>query len=308
MRPNYQFSHKEPAMSVDFGWVAQPVLTPDVEMSDLHEYNRASIAALSPQFSTVWVEDHLQWDEIPTLEAWTTITYFAAEFPQMKFAPIVLGQNYRNPALLAKMAATLHYLTGGRFIMGIGAGWKEDEYHAYGYDYPRAGERIQQLNDTIEIMRAMWTQSPATYAGTQYSITNAYCEPRPDPMIPIHVGGSGEKSTLRVVARLADAWNFAFDTADVMRRKLEVLHAHCAEVGRDPATLQLTYYGIVEMPDDPSTFEGGAGLIIGPTSADAIAQLRPFVDLGVSHILIRTNNLATLRRFAAEVAPVLAAG
>jgi len=129
-------------------------------------------------------------------------------------------------------------------------------------------------------------------------------------MIPIHVGGSGEKSTLRVVARLADAWNFGFDTSAALAHKLDVLRGHCAAVGRDFSTIQLTYYGEVNLPDDPSTFDprAGAGLTIGPTSAEAIAQLRPFIDQGVSHILIRTDTLASLRRFVAEVAPALAQG
>ena len=293
-------------MTVDFGWVVQPIPQDDLEIADLHDYNRAALQLLSPHFSTVWVEDHFQWDDTPTLEVWTTLTYLAAEFPQFKFAPIVLGQGYRNPALTAKMAATLQYLTGGRFIMGIGAGWKEDEYRAYGYDFPGAGVRIAQLADTIEIMRGMWTNSPATYQGQHYSITNAYCEPRPTPMIPIHVGGSGEKSTLKVVARLADAWNFGFDTSDAMRHKLEILKQHCTDVGRDFNSIQLTYYGVADFPADPAAFSPGVGLTLGPTPADAIAQLQPFIDLGVSHILIRTINLATLQRFVAEVAPAFA--
>lgn len=295
-------------MALDFGWVIQPVPRPQMEPADLLEYNRRAITSLSPAFTTLWMEDHFQLDEKPTLEAWTTLTYLAAEFPQYRFGNIVLGQGYRNPALLAKMGATLQYLTGGRFIMGIGAGWKEDEYRAYGYDYPNAGTRIGQLADTIEIMRALWSQSPATYHGKYYSIENAYCEPRPARAIPIHVGGSGEKGTLRVVARLADAWNFATFSGDstVLRHKLDVLREHCAAVGRDFSEIQLTYYGIVNLPADPATFNTQSPFpVLGPTPQDAIAQLQPFIDLGVSHVLLRTEGLATLERFSAEVAPAL---
>ncbi|MBA3823929.1 MAG: LLM class flavin-dependent oxidoreductase [Ktedonobacterales bacterium] len=295
-------------MPVDFGWVVQPVPTPALEIADLPAYNRAAIESLSSHFTTVWVEDHLQWGDTPTLEVWTTLSYLAAAYPRLRVAPMVLGQGYRNPALTAKMAASLHYLSGGRFIMGIGAGWKEDEYRAYGYDFPGAGTRIGQLSDAIEIMRAMWTQSPATYTGKYFQVADAYCEPRPTPMIPIHVGGSGEKSTLRVVARLADAWNFGFDSSEALRHKMDVLRGHCEAVGRDFNTIQLTYYAEVDLPDDPATFTAGVGLTIGPTPAEAITQLRSFIVLGVSHILIRTKNLASLRRFVAEVAPALAQG
>ena len=295
-------------MSLDFGWVIQPVPHGDLETTDLHEYNRRAIAALPPQFTTLWMEDHLQWQEKPLLEAWTTLTYLAAEFPQYRFANMVLGQSYRNPALLAKMGATLQQLTGGRFTMGIGAGWKEDEYRAYGYEFPGAGVRVDQLIDTIQIMRAMWTQSPATYHGKRYHIEDAYCAPRPDPAIPILVGGNGDR-ILRATARLADAWNFATfsGTVEVMREKLATLKRLCAEVGRDFGAIQLTYYGVIHLPDDPADFKGSKGFqVLGPTSQDAITQLQPFIDLGVTHILLRTQNIATLQRFGVEVAPALA--
>lgn len=294
-------------MGITFGWVVQPTTFGAMTASDLMAYNRESLRALSPAFTTIWMEDHFFWADRPTLEAWTTMTTLAAEFPRFAVGAIVLGQSYRNPALTAKMGATLHWLTGGRFIMGIGAGWREDEYRAYGYPYPRAGVRIGQLEDTIQIMRALWTQSPATYQGHYYSIENAYCEPRPDPPIPIHVGGSGEKKTLRVVAQYADAWNTGFGLFEEFVHKREVLRQHCQDVGRDFATLPITYYGTAHLPNDPAEFKDDPGtLILGPTAADAIRQLRCYIELGVTHVLIRSRDLATLRRFVAEVAPALA--
>src|SRR5690242_5344732 len=291
-----------------FGWVVQPAPRPNMNPTDLHEYNQASLRALTPAFTTIWVEDHFQWEERPTLEAMTTLAYLAAEFPRFTYGSMVLGQSYRNPALLAKMAATLHYLSGGRFILGIGAGWKEDEYHAYGYPYPPASERVAQLAEAVQVIRALWTHSPASFYGAHYTIENAYCEPRPNPAIPLVIGGAGERGTLRVAAQYADGWNFNFGTPDECRHKLDVLRQHCADVGRDFATPALSYYGMVDLPDDPASFAPRGGFyLIGPTPHEAIAQLRPFVEMGISHILVRTTSVATLERFRDEVMPALAA-
>ena len=140
-------------------------------------------------------------------------------------------QSYRNPAVLAKMAATLQELTGGRFILGLGAGWHEEEYRAYNVDYPRPGIRVQQLAETIEIARAMWTQSPATFIGEHYRIEGAYCEPRPDPPIPILVGTNGPKA-IAVAARLADIWCWDGPWDDDYRAPHDILRAACEAIGR----------------------------------------------------------------------------
>ncbi len=291
---------------LDFGWVVQPVVRTNMQPGDLLEYNRASIRALSPHFSTLWVEDHLQWGDRPMVEALVTMSFLAAEFATYKIGAIVLGQSYRNPALLAKMAATLHYLSGGRFIMGIGAGWKEDEYEAYGYPFPSAKVRMEELEETIQIFRTMWTQSPATFRGQHYHVEQAYCSPRPNPMIPILVGGGGEKLLLRIVARYADAWNLNLCSPEVYRHKLDVLRQHCQEVGRNPDEIQLTYYADVDFPADPATFgQNARWYMFGPTPKDAVEQLRPFVEMGVSHLIVRTSSIETLERFRDEVVPAL---
>ncbi|NJN83701.1 MAG: LLM class flavin-dependent oxidoreductase [Caldilineaceae bacterium] len=161
-------------------------------------------------FESAWADDHMhpwaRWQPSDTdaLECVTTIAYLAAAFPTWKFGSSVLCQSYRNPALMAKMAANLQLLTGGRFIFGIGAGWMDEEYLAYNYEYPRPAVRIAQLEETIQITRALWTESPASFEGKYYRIDNAYCEPKPDPIPPILVGGGGEQLTLRVVAKHAD--------------------------------------------------------------------------------------------------------
>ncbi len=290
-------------MSLDFGWVIQPVPLAEMTLPDLMAYNRTSLDLLTDRFTTIWMEDHFQWDDRAVLEAWTALTYFAALYPRMRVGHIVLGQSYRNPALTAKMAATLQYLTGGRCILGLGAGWKEDEYRAYGYPYPEPKVRVEQLADAIAICRALWTDSPATYHGKHYSVEKAYCSPRPDPMIPIHIGGGGEQLTLRVVARTADAWNGNFITPEAYAHKVEILRGHCQAVGRDPREIALTYYTAIDLPDDPAQATPRNFFTFGPTPAEAIAQIGQFAALGVSHILLRTTNLQTLRRFQEDVLP-----
>ncbi len=242
-------------MAVEFGWVLQPTTRTPGNSGALREDNARFLAALRPPFTTLWVEDHFQWEALPTLEVWTGLTYAAAQFPHLKVGTLTLGQSYRNPALTAKMAATLQYLSGGRLILGIGAGWKEDEYRAYGFPYPSPGTRIAELREAVAIIRALWRDSPASYRGKHYQIEEAYCEPRPDPAPPILIGGGGERKTLRVVAELADWWNGTFSPIETYRGKVEILRRHCAEVGRDPAEITLTYYGHVAIDRDPAKVE-----------------------------------------------------
>ena len=120
-----------------------------------------------------------QANDTPYLECLTTIAYFAAAYPTLKFGSSVIGQSYRNPGLTAKMAANLQLVTGGRFLFGIGAGWMVEEYEAFNYEFPKASVRIAQLEETVEIVKKLWTESPASYEGKYYRIENAYCEPRP---------------------------------------------------------------------------------------------------------------------------------
>jgi alkanesulfonate monooxygenase SsuD/methylene tetrahydromethanopterin reductase-like flavin-dependent oxidoreductase (luciferase family) len=281
---------------------------------DVLTFYRRMVAALSPEFTTLWVSDHFQFGDGPVLEGWTWLTYLAALFPHLKVGHLVLGQGYRNPALLAKMGATLQFLTGGRFILGMGAGWHEEEYRAYGYGYPSRGTRVAQLTEAIQIIRAMWTESPATFHGEQYRIDGAYCEPRPDPIPPILVGTQGPRA-LRTVARLADGWSWDAPMASYEPAYAELVRA-CGEVGRDPASLWLTAGAEADFPDDPAAFVAEYPQPaypdipirpLGPTPADAVAQLRPLVDLGVTHFMIYPSSLRTLERFSAEAAPVLAA-
>ncbi|MDB5076973.1 MAG: class flavin-dependent oxidoreductase [Chloroflexi bacterium] len=304
-----------------FGWVICPSTAaahlpgrrdPLAAGEALVAADRAFIEALPPAFTTLWVEDHFQWNDAPTLEAFVTMTHFAALYPAFNMGSIVLGNSYRNPALTAKMAATLQLLTGGRFILGIGAGWKQDEYDAYGYPFPSAGVRIDQLDEACQIIKAMFEQSPATFEGQYYSVKNAYCEPRPSPRIPLLIGGSGERKTLRVVARHADMWNGAFRTSEQFAHKQAVLAQHCKDIGRDPAEIVHTYYGFVDLSDEQEDArrEGSDMHILAGSSAQVASELRALIGLGVRHVMLRFLDFPAtvgLERFTKEVLPALQA-
>lgn len=292
---------------VEFAWVYQPSARPGDDGSTLIADNDRFIERLRPHIHAVWVEDHFQWAARPMIECWTTLSYLAGKYPDLTVAPLVLGQSYRNPALTAKMAATLHYLTGGRMVMGLGAGWKDDEYRAYGWDFPPARVRIEQLEETIHIIKAMWTQSPANFTGKHYRITDAYCEPHPSPMPPLMIGGGGEKLTLRAVARHADWWNAPFTTLEDTRRKLSVLEGHCAAIGRDPQTIRKTYFTFLSITRDPAKIVRREGIhVIGGAPEEVTAQLQGFVDLGMDYFILRFLDFPApdgMQLFLSEVLP-----
>ena len=230
---------------VKFGWRVPDFPLDGSQGHVFRDQIFASLDEFQETFDSAWVADHfVPWHSAtdpstPTLEAWTALTYLAGRYPHMLFGTTVLAQSYRQPALLAKMTAILQNLSGGRFVLGIGAGWKEDEYRAYGYDYPPVSTRIEQLGEAVKIIRLMWTEPKATFHGRYYHIENAICEPKPDPLPPILIGGGGKKLTLRVVAEQADWWNFPNCTVEHYAELLEALRGHCDAVGRD-------FYSIVK--------------------------------------------------------------
>lgn len=250
--------------------------------------NERFLTLLADHFDTFWMEDHFQWGATPTLEAWTSLTWYAARFPRYRCGTVVLGQSYRNPALLAKMAATLQWFSEGRLILGLGAGWKEDEYLAYNFPFPPAAARIEQLREAAKLIKTMWNQSPATYHGTHYRVDQARCEPRPTPVPPLMIGGGGEKRTLRVVAEVADWWNLGFVSPEEYRRKLERLNEHCAAIGRDPTTLTKTYFALVSVSNDPSKVLRREGMhTVSGTPEQVAEELARYVALGVEHFQVR---------------------
>lgn len=270
-----------------------------------------SLEMAAGHFDSVWLTDHLQFEDNPLFEGWTALTYQAALHPQFKFGHAVLAQSFRNPALLAKMSATLQYLTSGRFILGIGAGWKEDEYTAYGYDFPTAGRRLGELEESLQIINALWREKQATVEGKYYRVVNAYCEPKPDPLPPIVIGGTKPR-ILRLIARYADWWNVSGVGIDDYKLFVQESERACEEVGRDPKTLRRTWFGRCLCAP---TEEAVQALNVDHLTADrafvgtpeqVIAQMRAFVDLGVDYFMFSNGgfpHLTTLEMLINEVLP-----
>lgn len=206
--------------------------------SRLVEHTFPYLDRTAAPFDSLWLPDHVQYDGHPVAEGWTLFCWALARYPDKRCGHEVLCNSFRNPAHLAKMVATAQALSGGRAILGIGAGWNEEEYRAYGWPYPPARVRIAQLDEAIEVIRRMWRGDPVEHRGEHYAISGARCEPPPRPSPPIMVGGSGERYLLRVVARHADWWNYVFRGAEAYRHKQDVLKQHCRDVGRDYDEIQ----------------------------------------------------------------------
>src|SRR5256712_10875060 len=182
-------------------------------------------------FDSLWFPDHVQYEGHKVAEGWSLLAYALARYPDKLCGHEVLCNSFRNPAHLAKMVATAQALSGGRVILGIGAGWNEEEYRAYGWPYPPARTRIAQLAEAIELIRTMWTEAPARYQGEHYQITDAHCEPRPDPIPPVMIGGHGGTYLLRVVARPADWGDYPFRGPALFPHQQEGVKAHRPEGG-----------------------------------------------------------------------------
>ena len=283
----------------------------------VEDLNRA-LTLITGHFESVWIIDHLQSNGDDMLEGFTTLTYMAALHPQLKFGHTVLCQSFRNPALVAKMGATLQLLSSGRFILGIGAGWDAEEYRAYGYDFPAADVRVEQLEEALQIIKALWTEEQATFEGKYYRVYKAYCEPKPDPLPTVMVGAFKPKM-LRLTAQYADWWNVSSTGFSKYRGILKEFERACRDVGRDPAEVRRSWCGgcvcapsheaaeaiagdrySTHDPDDDFDFVG--------TPKQIIEQMRPFIDMGVDHFMLDCGgfpSLTTLELLVNEVLPAV---
>jgi len=226
------------------GWILDLV---DIE-DPIEQYEAMTRVAQTADrlgFDSLWLFDHFHTYFQPvletTFECWTSIAALARDTSRIRLGQMVTCNSYRNPALLAKMASTVDVLSHGRLDFGIGAGWYEHEYLAYGYPYPATGVRLRMLGEALQVIRAMWTEPYASFEGQHYRISGAINEPKPvqKPHPPIWVGGSGERVTLRLAAQYGDATNFGghLDDMSWYAHKLDVIRGHCEEFGRDPDTL-----------------------------------------------------------------------
>ena len=197
-------------------------------------------------FESGWTFDHFypifSDSTGPCMEGWITLTALAQATRRLRLGTLVTGIHYRHPAVLANMAATLDIVSGGRLEIGIGAGWNEEESGAYGIPLGSPKERSDRFEEACEVIVGLLTQETTTFKGAYYELTEARCEPkavqRPHP--PICIGGSGEKRTLRTAARFAQHWNLVGGTPEQFTRAVDVLHQHCADIGRDPAEILLS--------------------------------------------------------------------
>jgi len=219
--------------------------------------NRAFIAD-ELGYHSLWVSDHLvgMYDSpvSPRLECWTTVAALGAATSNVMLGQLTMAAPFRNPALLAKMAATLDVITDGRAILSVGAGWHEGEFNAYGYDYGTKRSRAGRLEEAAKIIKLMWTEEAPSFEGRYYSINEARCSPKPvqKPHMPLMVAGDGERLTLRTAARHGDMSNFAHwvGTPETFRHKAEVLERHCLSVGRDPDEIRKTWAAFVFIDED----------------------------------------------------------
>ena len=242
----------------------------------------------------LWFADHFLPNAAdtrgPTHESWTMLAALAALVPRVRLGHLVNGNTYRHPAVLAKMAAGVDIISGGRFILGLGAGWQENEHRAYGILFYTTGERLRRLREACEVVtRLLHQDGPASYEGVFYQLADAPLQPRPvQAHLPLMIGGGGEKVTLRIVAEHADEWN-VWGTPDVLAQKMAVLDRHCAAVGRDPRAIQRSAAVMVVQTDDPALaakLRGGGRPTIAGNPADLQAAVRAYRAAGVDELIV----------------------
>ena len=273
-------------------------------------------------YDSIWVYDHFHNVPRPAHEAvfecWTTIAAISQRTSRIRLGQMVGCTSYRNPGLLAKITSTIDVISGGRLDWGIGAGWYENEYRAYGYEFPKPKDRIGMLRETVEIVRSMWLETETTYRGAYYELTRANCDPKPlqSPHPPIWIGGGGEQLTLRVVAQYGDCSNFG-GTPEEFAHKCEVLKNHCAAVGRDYDSIRKTWSPEIfiretqaevdavasQFNDDPAAWRN-AHLVGTP---DQVAErVQQYIDLGCGGFVpwnADYPSTETLELFATRVMP-----
>ncbi len=229
----------------------------------------------------VWNYDHFyglyeagQPLELPTLEGWTTLAAMAKVASRARIGCMVTGVTYRHPAVLANMAVAVDHISGGRLEFGIGAAWHEPEHVTYGMEFPTAGTRIAMLDEACEIIRRLWTEERVDHDGRFWKLRDALCFPKPvQDHVPIVIGGSGPKKTLRVVAKHADEWNAPAATPESYRDLAKILEDHCADVGRDPSEIKRSVQVFLFSHD-------------AETLKNLPAQLEDLEDAGVQHAVL----------------------
>lgn len=255
-------------MAIHFG-----VSLPQIKRT-WNETRDACLEFESLGYDSVWLNDHLYGipgPHIPIFEAWTLLSAVAAITSRVRLGTLVSPVGFRNPALLAKMAATLDNVSGGRLIVGLGSGWFEMEFSGYGFDFPPLPVRLRQLDEAATLMKRMWTEDQPTFSGEHFRTAGVYCEPKPvqKPHPPLLIGGGGERVLLGIVARHANMWNNLAVNQAQLAHKAAVLREHCRAIGRDPDEIQVSQQTMV---------------VIGKDSADARAKVEKAQALYGGHL------------------------
>jgi alkanesulfonate monooxygenase SsuD/methylene tetrahydromethanopterin reductase-like flavin-dependent oxidoreductase (luciferase family) len=229
----------------------------------------------------------------------------------MRLGTLVTGNTYRHPAVLAKMAAGVDVISGGRVVLGLGAGWQENEHTAYGIEFDTIAGRLDRLDEACQIVRSLCANEKTTFVGRHYRLTDAPLLPKPvQRPLPLLIGGGGEKRTLRIAARYADEWNVWGDP-QTLRHKMAILDRHCREVGRDPRAIQRSAVALLAMSDDTNFVErvrAQGRPVIGGSVAEVRATIEQYRDAGVDEIIVPdftlgrgARRLAAYDRFFGEV-------
>ena len=268
----------------------------------------------------LWLADHFMPDNADTSapwpEAWTTLAAIAAVVPRIRIGTLVAGNTYRHPAVLAKMAATVDHISGGRLVLGLGSGWQKNEHEKYGIPFYSVNARLQRLAEACEVITRLFTESSVNFAGEFYQLTDAPLEPKPlQSPLPLLIGGGGEKVTLKIAAQYANEWN-VWGNVDTLKHKMNVLDQHCADLKRDPASIQRSAVSLMFLSDDPAFVKQMSTNPAIATMAGNVAQLQEIVaaykDAGVDELIVpdftmgvgaTEQKLSILDTFINEVAP-----
>jgi F420-dependent oxidoreductase-like protein len=254
----------------------------------------------------VWCSDHFiplnpAESQNPVLECWSVLAGLAAAVPRVRIGAIVTGNTYRHPAVLANMATTVDHISGGRLVMGLGAGWQENEHTAYGIHFGTVGERLRRLEEACAVITGLFEQERTTFEGQYYQLNDAVMQPKPvQAHVPLLIGGGGEKVTMRIAAQYADEWNI-WGLPELLKQKGAVLDAHCEKLGRDPATIKRSAQALLFLSEDESWLaerrERGAmfPMLIG-TPAEVQEIVAGYRDAGVDELIIPAFNLGPPQR------------
>jgi F420-dependent oxidoreductase-like protein len=246
----------------------------------------------------------------PTLECWSVLAGLAVATSRLRLAPLVTSVTYRHPAVLANIAAAVDNMSHGRLLLGIGAGWQENEHAAYGLELGTIKQRLDRFDEATQVLVSLLREQRTTFSGNYFNIKDAPNQPAPvQQPIPILIGGAGEKRTMRTAARFADEWN-SWTSPDVLAHKVGVLHKHCADVGRDPAEIKVSTQALLFLGTDEEWLKDKRGTGVAGTPSEVTDIIGQYKDAGCDEFIIPDFTMGSMPRrkdtcdlFINEVAP-----